>query len=336
MEIRTERQARPVADPVAAKVAIMRPVLASVLRSLNGEVVEAIGFAKENVSRGTIPLHLLGRLRREGDGDVGIAFEYAIHDAIRTGQPQVMERVSDALKLCNIRRGNPESIFFAIEKGGSEQLINTQMELITDTSRALSGLRGRPVKLKNYLAMLAAAFRRPTTRLSLPQSIKGLWKADLFLGSPIPDHWVGTSVKNNPKHLESARGLRIGIVPSRSRGSDAVRRDDHRDLVICPVPHDESYMQTFYETWRIAQALMQSDFNMPREVLLPTSIDREVARIFVERRQFGIRDVLEATEAFAQPYLLETNTIEVQQGSLRDGTAPETSILVVPHARVDF
>lgn len=335
MEIRIERQARPVADPVAAKIAILRPILASICRSLSGEVVEALGFARENISRGSLPLHLLGRLRREGDGDVGIAFEYAIHDAILTRNPEVMTRVVDALRLCKIRQGDPSSIFFAIEKSGSEQFINTQIELITDASHALSGMQGRPVKLKKYLATLAAAFRRPTTRPSLPQSIRGLWKADLFLGSPVPDHWVGTTVKINPSGLVSGKGLRIGLVPASSGVSDSVRMDDHRGLVICPVPHDESYMQAFYECWRIAQSLMQSDFNMPKEVSLPTAVDREVARVFVERRTFGLADVIEATAAFAQPHLLETDTARVQQDSLRDGARPATSTLVVPVALVD-
>lgn len=332
MEIRTESQAAPVADVVEAKVAIMRPILASVLHSLSGEVVQAFGYAESNRSRGSLPLHVLGRLRAEGDGDVGIAFEYAIHDAVLGREPVVMERISDALRLCKIRRGDPESIFFAIEKSGSEQVINTRMDLITDTSLALSGTRGAPVKLKRHLTGLAAAFRRHDSRSNLPQSIRGLWKADLFLGSPAPDHWVGTTVKINPTHLEGARGLRIGIVPTRSAKSDAIRLDDGKNLVICPVPHDGSYMQVFYETWRIAKALMQNDFRMPAEVLLPRPEDREVARIFVERRTYTISDVLDAVTTFAQPHLLETNAIEVDQDSIRSGTEPETSVLVVPAA----
>ncbi|MEV4842152.1 hypothetical protein AB0K20_02805 [Micromonospora matsumotoense] len=336
MEIRNQRQARPVADPVAAKIAIVRPIIASVLRSLSAEVVESFGLARDNLSRGSIPLHLLGRLRRAGDGDLGIAFEYAIHDAICKGEPEVTERINDALKLCNVRRGDPTSIFFAIEKSGSEQFINTQIELITDQSCALSGRQGRPVKLKNYLAQLAAAFRRPSTRTGLPQSINGLWKADLFLGSPTPDRWVGTSVKSNPRQLEPATGLRIGLVPAGSGKGDNVRKDSHRDLVICPIPHDESYMQAFYESWRIVQALMQTDFNLPREPALPSPVDREVARVFVERRQFGVADVIEATETFAQPHLLETNSIQVRQDPLKDGRVAETSTVVVPYPRLDL
>ncbi|MEU1757075.1 hypothetical protein ABZ436_31115 [Micromonospora matsumotoense] len=332
MQIRTEYQAAPVADPVEAKVAIMRPILASVLQSLNAEVIRAFGYASENQPRGALPLHILGRLRAEGDGDVGIAFEYAIHDAVLTRRPDVLERVTDALKLCRIRKGEAESIFFAIEKSGSEQVINTRMDLITETSLVLSGARGRPIKLKRHLGGLASAFRRPKTRPSLPHSIRGLWKADLFLGSPSPDHWVGTTVKSNPTQLESANGLRIGIVPVRAGRTDAVKLDEQRNLIICPVLHDGGYMQCFYETWRIAQVLMKNDFRTPREVDLPGPEDREVARIFAERRLFTVADVLEATEVFAQPHLLRTNQIEVSQDSLGRGSQPETSTLVAPYS----
>lgn len=51
-------------------------------------------------------------------------------------------------------------------------------------------------------------------RAKLPDSINGLWKADLFIGNTIMDNWVGTTVKINPSQLESARGLRLGIKPN--------------------------------------------------------------------------------------------------------------------------
>ncbi|MEV6797654.1 hypothetical protein AB0M91_04820 [Micromonospora rifamycinica] len=332
MQIRAEYQASPVADPVEAKVAIMRPILASILQSLNAESIRPFGYAEENKSRGALPLHMLGRLHAEGDGDVGIAFEYAIHEAVLTRRSDVMERVADALKLCKIRRGEAESIFFAIEKSGSEQVINTRMELITETSLVLAGTRGRPIKLKRHLGGLASAFRRPSTRPSLPQSIRGLWKADLFLGSSAPDHWVGTTVKSNPSQLEGASGLRIGVVPVRAGRTDAVRLDEHRNLIVCPVPHDGAYMQCFYETWRIAQVLMKNNFQAPREVDLPTPVDREVARVFIERRNFTVADVIDATRAFAQPHLLQTNEIEVAQEPLGRGLEPETSTIVAPYS----
>jgi hypothetical protein len=296
-----------------------------VLQSISAEMLDAADH-----SRASLPLKLLGRLRKQGDGDCGIAFEYAIHDAILTGEPIVSERISDALKRCRITRGDPASILFALEKSGAQQLISTELGLITDNSRVLSGLQGQPVKLKRYLNQLAAAFRRPGTQLNLPQSIRGLWKADLFLGSTTPDHWVGTTVKINPSRLEAARGLRIAIVPTYAGRSDAIYHDPHKNLVVCPVPHDGSFMEVFYEGWRIVQALCATDFMMPKEVLLPTPREREVAKVYVARRDFAVVDVLDAVQPFAQPELLHAESDIVSNVSFNAKAEPGTSTVVSP------
>lgn len=324
MEIREHRQSGPVVDEVGALVAVTRPVIAGVLQSISEEVVSTFG------EREQLPLRMLGRLRKRGDGDCGIAFEYAVHDAVISGEPVVAERVAGALNKCRIVRGNPASILFAIEKAGAQQLISTEDSLITENSRVLSGQRGQPVKLKKYLNTLAAAFRRPGTRPNLPQSIRGLWKADLFLGSTEPDHWVGTTVKINPSQLEAARGLRIAIVPSLAGHADAIRVDEQKNLVVCPLPHDGSFMQVFYEGWRIVQALCESDFKMPREVDIPNPTHREVARIFVERRKFPVVDVIRATKKFAQPGLITTSTEFVPSVPFATTVPPGTSTVITP------
>jgi hypothetical protein len=302
MEIREDRQSRPAADEVGALVAVIRPVLVGVLQSISDEVVDTFG------ERDQLPLRMLGRLRKRGDGDCGIAFEYAVHDAVISADPIVVERVSDALNKCRIVRGDPASILFALEKAGIRQLIPTEINLITENSRVLTGQPGQPVKLQKYLKTLAAAFRRPGTRSNLPQSIRGLWKADLFLGSTETDHWVGTTVKINPARLEPAEGLRIAVIPSLAGRSDGIRLDEQKNLVLCPMPHDGSFMQVFYEGWRIVQALCEKDFNMPREIDIPNPTHRDTARIFVERRDSPVADVIEATRRFAQSDFVITAT----------------------------
>ncbi|MCW2898257.1 MAG: hypothetical protein JWO67_522 [Streptosporangiaceae bacterium] len=324
MEVRGERQAAPVADEVSALVAVTRPIIAGVFQSIGKEYLDAY-----DGDRSTVPLKMLGKLRAVGDGDCGVAFEYAVHDAVHNRDAAVTERVVDALKKCRVN-GDPASILFAIEKQGAKQLISTEFELVTDQSRVLSGNRGQPVKLKGYLNQIAAAFRRPTTRPNLPQSIRGLWKADLFLGSPEPDHWVGTTVKINPSHLEAAPGLRIAVVPTRSGRSDAVRLDEQKNLVICPVPHDGSFMQVFYEGWRIVQALCETNFKEPKEVDIPNPAHREVARIYSERRDYPVLDVLDATKKFGQPHLLETTTGTVISTPFQSELQPGTSTIISP------
>jgi hypothetical protein len=327
VRIRAERQNNPVADEVSALVAVTRPVIAGVYHSIGQDVLSAIG------EREDIRLKLLGKIRSRGDGDTGIAFEYAVHDAVANGVPIVVERVADALSRCKINRGDPSSILFAIEKSGSQQLISTEIDLITADSQVMSGKRGRPVKLKGYLNQLAAAFRRPKTRGQLPQSIRGLWKADLFLGSTQPDHWVGTTVKINPSHLEAASGLRVAIVPSKAGASDAIRRDDQKNLIICPMPHDGSFMQVFYEGWRIVQALLETDFRVPKEVDLPSPVHREVARVYAERREFTVPEVLEATAKFAQPELLAFNETLASNVAFGASAEPETQTIITPVPR---
>jgi len=325
VEVREERQASPIADEVSALVAVTRPIIAGVMQSIASEYLDAYGG-----DRSVVPLKMLGRLRAEGDGDCGVAFEYAIHDAVHSLEPLITERVVDALSLCRIN-GDPASILFAIEKQGAKQLISTELTLVTDDSRVLSGRKGQPVKLKKHLNTLAAAFRRPTTRLNLPQSIRGLWKADLFLGAPGPDHWVGTTVKINPTHLEAAPGLRVAIVPSRSGKADNIRHDEQKNLVVCPVPHDGSFMQLFYEGWRIVQSLCEHDFKMPREVDIPNPVHREVARIYVERREFPVLDVIDATSKFGQPHLLETTTEVVSSTPFQTDVLPGTATVLSPY-----
>lgn len=177
MEIRSERQRSPVGDEVSALVAVVRPILAGLVWGLKEEVVAEVG-GRENVR-----LFMLNRLRRQGDGDCGICFEYAVHDAMRRNDPMVVERVDHALtELCNLPGQNLDSILFAAEKTGSEQLIDTARELVTPQSVLMAGTRGRPANLQRHIDGIAQAFRKPTARAALPYSISGVWKADLFLG----------------------------------------------------------------------------------------------------------------------------------------------------------
>ena len=122
--------------------------------------------------------------------------------------------------------------------------------------------------------------------------------------------------------------MRIGIVPTKQGRSDAVWKDEAKNLVICPLPHDQDFMQIFYEGWDIVQAFIAADANVPKEVDLPRPPDREVARILEERREFPIIEVIEAIEKFGQPELLETGTKQVDARMLK-GQA-NTDMMIAP------
>jgi hypothetical protein len=133
----------------------------------------------------------------------------------------------------------------------------------------------------------------------------------LFVGFTDSERWVATTVKINPAQLQGAAGLRIGIVPTKQGSSDIVVKDESKNLVICPLHHDADFMQAFYEGWRIVQAFIDADANVPPEVSLPRPAHREVARILAERREYPAIDVVKAIGAFGQPELLETREREV-------------------------
>jgi len=295
---------------------------------LKQDVVAEVG-GYENVK-----LKMLPRLYRPGDGDCGICFEYAVHDAMKRGEPAVMERLTDAMsQYCNVPGHVPASILFGAEKTGSLRLIDTAREILTDESRLLAGNRGQPVKLKRHIDSVSAAFRKQELREHLPWSISGLWKADLFVGYTDSDRWVGTSVKVNKAMLEPARGLRIGIVPTSQGRSDAVRRDDSKNLILCPIPHDGAFMETFYQGWQVAQQFIAADARLPKEVALPRAPERQVARYLADRPEYAVPEVIEAVGPLAQPELLKTDQRTANVVDRRAEVEAELRILETPMAR---
>lgn len=322
MQLVEQTQLGKVEDPHLAMTAVVRPILTGILYGIQQGIAKQLGGYEK------ITLSLLARTYRPGDGDVGICFEYAVHQALQTGLPDIKDRIDDAVKKCKVSGSDITSILFGAEKSGSQQIIDTAKDVLTDYSDLLYGKRGRPLKLKRHLNLIAAAFRRPNARLALPYSINGLWKADLFLGRPDTDYWVGTTVKINPKDLHGADGLRIGIIPTLQGKSDAVVRDETKNLIVCPLPYDGEFMQIFYEGWEIVQSFIQSDARVPREVDLPRPDHRRVARYLEDRRDFPVVDVVDALQKIAQPHLLSTSgkTVKVdnqrKQSEIRGVIAP--------------
>lgn len=327
MQLQLEFQRNSVADEVAAITAVVRPILTATLYALKQDVVDELGGFE------SVKLKLLPRLYRAGDGDCGLSFEYAVHDALNRGESAVLGRMTDAMSAhCNLPGQEASSILFGAEKAGALQLIDTAIDRLTPESVLLYGTRGRPVKLKNHIKSVAAAFRKRDARESLPWSIRGLWKADLFVGYLDSDKWVGTTVKINPTHLEAARGLRIGVVPARQGASDAIRRDETRNLVVCPLPHDGAFMEVFYQGWGVVQQVLDADAGMPREVALPRPPERQVAKYLVDRREFPVVDVVEALGPLSQPELLQTRSRDANVLDTRDSET-ETGGVVAPVAR---
>jgi len=326
MKLLIESQANPVGSEVLARISIVRPILSALLVGVKQKVLDELGGIQK------MKTFMLPRAYREGCGDVGFCFEWAIHDAIRRGEPAVMERLADASRRCNLRGDKFHSILFGVEKSGKTRIIDTANDLLTDDSRILSGAQSQPPKLKGYMNMLAAAFTRPETRAALPFSINGLWKADLFFGTTDADRWLGTTLKINPRQLEGARGLRIGIVPASQGDSDKIYEDRGKNLIVCPIPYDGSFMELFYTGWRIVQQFIQADAKVPAAVALPAPADRQVARELEMRRDFPVIDVIAALEAQSQVDLLNSKEKNVDSATEREANNMLNDLLLAPVA----
>lgn len=327
IKIRVEKQLHQVGDEVSAIIAVIRPILYGLLHALKYDVVQEVN-GYENVK-----LFMLPRLYRPGDGDCGICFEYAVHDAIRRGDHPIIEKVNDSMRrYCRVPGTETSSILFGAEKSGAIQLLETAENLLTDDSRLLTGEQAQPIKLRRYINMLSAAFRKPTTRLALPYSISGLWKADLFLGMRDTDRWVGTTVKINPRHLEGARGLRVAIIPSQQGRNDRIQMDYSKNLVVCPLPYDGAFMELFYVAWGIVQQFIAADAKLPNEVSLPIASHRMVAKLLADRRGFPLCDIIDSLAPLAQPELLDSTETQNQVDLFSD-VIPEVNTVIAPISR---
>ena len=89
-----------------ALFSVIHPILTGLALSLKQSVVNEIG-GYESMSLG-----LFTRLYEPGDGDCGICFEYAVHEAIVNKNPDVLNRIDSALsKYCKIKGDTPSSIY---------------------------------------------------------------------------------------------------------------------------------------------------------------------------------------------------------------------------------
>jgi hypothetical protein len=303
MRFLLSRQLNEIGDPVRSKFAMAVPVIEATLFALNAERIARLG----GLSHWT--LADLAREYREGSGDAGICFEYAVHDAIARRDPLIWPLASEVLeRYCGITDGS-ESLLFGPEKDGRIPVLESVENALTDDSQLYVGYRGRPPKLKRHLATILKAFRRPDDRHGLPRSMRGVWKADLFLGNHTVDNWVGTTVKINRLMLEGAPGLRIGVYP-KAHARDDPRKDEDLNLVRLPLPYDNDFMELFYKSFYLVRAFLAADARVPPEVNLPDSEDRFICKELEARRSFPILEVVEAIRAMAQADLLAPEDVK--------------------------
>lgn len=129
-------QTEELADPVRAKFAMVVPILEATLFSMNRKRAERLGGYEK------MTLWDVAREGREGSGDAGICFEWAVHDAIASQHPLIHPLASEVLQdFCGIGGGS-SSILFGPEKDGVIPILESVDESLTEDSRVYVGNRG--------------------------------------------------------------------------------------------------------------------------------------------------------------------------------------------------
>jgi len=296
-------QSGEVGEAVRARYTMTASILRAMLYSSQREMIESLGGPEK------ITLEQLARIYQEGTGDFGICFEYAVHDSVRARHTSIYPMIEEVLhSFCKIK-GSPESILFGIEKNGTLNLVETAQNSLTEDARVLAGKVGKPPFLKHRVAALERAFRSVKHRDRLPQSISGLWQADLFLGSPAAEQWVGTTLKVNREELKAAPGLRVGIFPSKIK--EGPTKDESKNLIMCPLPYRSDFMVLFGASFQIAKQLMHANGHMPKSPALVYEDDLAVAEWLSARRNYSVMTILEALHPLMQPGLiLDQSSVE--------------------------
>ena len=190
---------------------------------------------------------------------------------------------------------------------------NPYVQRVTNESLSRLGQQwgkpGKPPFLKSRIGQLERAFRSVRHRDRLPHSIRGLWQADLFLGSPSSEQWVGTTLKVNRESLRGAPGLRVGVYPSSKK--EGPSKDPDKNLILCPLPYRGDLMVLFGASFQIAKQLMYSKGQMPKPPALVYEDDLAVAEWLSDRQTYPVMAILEALNPLMQPGLLSSEQANV-------------------------
>lgn len=296
MKYKLQIQRDAIRERVRARFAMVRPILRGMLNATATEVLDAAG------GREKVNFEVFARLYIERPADYGICFEYAVHQAIHERDKSIHPLISNVLAdFCGLKN-ETESILFGIEKNGAARIIETAKNSLTDESRVLVGKKGKPPYLKKRLDQIAKAFHSDKHRAQLPQSIRGLWKADLFIGAPASEQWIATSLKTNRMNFEHVPGLRLALYPEERR-DQGPRKE--KDLIMCPLPYSGEFMELFGASFGIVRQIVAAKGKLPSRAELVYDDDMTVAKWLTDRSGHPVADILAALEPLAQPGFVE-------------------------------
>lgn len=300
-------------DEVRSKYAMVVPIIRGMLNSTKSSLIAQAG------GRGNITFEMFCRIYSEHSGDYGICFEYALHESIRRRDHSVYPLVSDVIEdFCGIK-GGAESILFGAEKSGDASIVETARNSFNAESKILVGRQSPPTFLKRHFDNIVSALRNTSIQKKLPQSIRGVWKADLFLGNDRQNYWVAATLKTNKKSIEYAPGLRIALFPEESRFESPKKEGD---LIHCPLPYNGEFMELFGSSFQIVKQLVAAGGKQPSWAALVYPADQEVAKWLASRSHFPVEEILQALDAIKQPGLLVEESVDITGEADITATAP--------------
>ena len=95
-------------------------------------------------------------------------------------------------------------------------------------------------------------------------------------------------------------------LPANEGRKDNIYKDERRNLVVCPLPYDGAFVETFYKAWEVVTQFLAADAQVPNEVALARPPARTVARYLADRREHPVLEVIEVLRPLSQPRLLTT------------------------------
>ena len=237
-------QKAPVDEYGRALYAVCRSIIRAQLDQLSPAQLEDLNTDKTGVT-----LRQLGRVIRldRDKGMRGDGFEWAVHEAIRGGEPKVVEPVGDALGRASTKlrkAGSPESVMFGYERAQYLGFLDAVIENAGKEAVLLPDGSGRPFAFDRWVTVAAQG---SAAESELATRIRKVWKTDLFLTVEGSSRYAAATIKSNWHQLEDGPGLRVGIVPEASDLPGNRRLYGSLHLAILPDP--DGFMGLFNDAY---------------------------------------------------------------------------------------
>jgi hypothetical protein len=94
--------------------------------------------------------------------------------------------------------------------------------------------------------------------------------------------------------LVRARGVCLAVVEAEHAERDVPYWDARRNLVVCPLPYEEDFMQAFYEAWRVVWAFLDAGARLPGRTVLQQPAHRAAAGLLEAHRELPVAEAVDA------------------------------------------